>query len=105
MEVVEDLSTDAFIKCLSRFISRRGKPKQLFSDNGTNFVGAKEELKRVHSVFSSSNQELEEQVTNKGIKWSMIPPRSPHFGGLWEASVKRAKFHLKTVIQNKKLRL
>ena len=47
LEAVEDLSTDAFMKCLSRFISRRSKPKQLFSNNGKKNVGAKDELKRV----------------------------------------------------------
>ncbi|XP_062558256.1 uncharacterized protein LOC134223133 [Armigeres subalbatus] len=40
LEAVEDLSTDSFMAALQRFVSRRGYPKQMFSDNGTNFIGA-----------------------------------------------------------------
>ncbi|KAH8357257.1 hypothetical protein KR200_001502, partial [Drosophila serrata] len=35
-----------------------------------------------------------------GIKWQFIPPRSPHFGGLWEAAVKSAKYHFHRVVGN-----
>ena len=41
IEVASDLSTDFFINALRRFIARRGQPDEIFSDNGTNFVGAK----------------------------------------------------------------
>ncbi|WP_253302631.1 DUF1759 domain-containing protein [Wolbachia endosymbiont of Psylliodes chrysocephala] len=44
IELVRDLSTDSFLNALKRFISRRGKPFEIFSDNGTNFVGARNHL-------------------------------------------------------------
>ena len=40
IEVVSDLTTDAFLSCLRCFIARRSKPKTIMSDHGTNFVGA-----------------------------------------------------------------
>lgn len=39
-EIVNDLTSAAFLAALKRFVSRRGKPFEIYSDNGTNFVGA-----------------------------------------------------------------
>ena len=44
IEISQDLSTDSFIQAVRRFVSRRGSPRELFSDNGTNFKGAKVEV-------------------------------------------------------------
>ena len=53
LELVDDLLTDHFIMALKRFIARRGRPQRMFSDNGTNFVGANNELqKRLIGTFS-----------------------------------------------------
>lgn len=46
IELVTVLSTEAYIAALNRFVSRRGKPSSITSDNGTNFVGAFNELSR-----------------------------------------------------------
>ena len=46
LELVDDLSTDHFIMALKRFIARRGRPQSIHSDNGTNFVGANNELRK-----------------------------------------------------------
>ncbi|XP_075150935.1 uncharacterized protein LOC142225044 [Haematobia irritans] len=95
MEVVADLSTSSFLASLRRFISIRGKPKTIWSDNATNFVGAKNELKELRQLFFEQNniKEIEKQCLADEINWKFIPPRSPHFGGLWEAAVKSAKYH------------
>lgn len=39
LELVNDLSTEAFLACLKRFFSRRGLSRSMHSDNATNFVG------------------------------------------------------------------
>jgi len=45
LELVSDLSSDSFLGALKRFVSRRGKPSCIYSDNGTMFVGAQRQLK------------------------------------------------------------
>jgi len=50
LEVVQDLTTDFFIAALRRFISLRGSPRTIWSDNATNFVGAKSELAELKEI-------------------------------------------------------
>lgn len=40
LELVSDLSTPNFLAALKRFSARRVSPKHIYSDSGTNFVGA-----------------------------------------------------------------
>ena len=47
IELVSELTTKAFLACLRRFIARCGKPRVVWSDHGTNFVGASRELKEL----------------------------------------------------------
>lgn len=44
IETISDLTTDCFLATLRRFIGRRGKPANIFSDNGKSFIGANAEL-------------------------------------------------------------
>lgn len=100
LELVPDLSTKAFISALKRFIARRGKCNTIYSDNATNFVGANRELKELLVAFTSQHHiaSVETFMADAGIAWKFIPPRSPHFGGLWESAVKRAKYYLRRTI-------
>lgn len=93
IELVIDLSTKSFLNALNRFFDRRGKSAVIYSDNATNFVGANRYLKEIYALFKSTehNNEIQKQTANDGVEWRFIPPRSPHFGGLWEASVKSMK--------------
>nr|CAH7735170.1 unnamed protein product [Callosobruchus chinensis] len=98
IEVVTDLSTESFILTLRRFIARRGKPRQIWSDNGRNFVGANSELKALGNFLVKGKDALSDSFRNEEIYWQFIPAHSPHFGGLWEAGIKSVKFHLKRVM-------
>ncbi|GFY48919.1 integrase catalytic domain-containing protein [Trichonephila inaurata madagascariensis] len=47
LELTSSLSTEAFLLLLRRFIARRGRPRVIYSDNGTNFRGAQGELRGI----------------------------------------------------------
>lgn len=100
LEVCSDLTTAAFIGCLKRFIARRGCPAKIYCDNATNFVGAKNELAELSALMDSEihQDKVIKTCADKGIEWNFIPPRSPHFGGLWEAAVKSAKHYLRKIL-------
>lgn len=93
LEVVSDLSTEAFIGALKRFIGRRGRCQNIYSDNATNFIGARNQLSELsESIYSKKGQEaIMSSTSSKGIQFHFIHPRAPHFGGLWEAAIKSAK--------------
>lgn len=95
LELVSDLSSAAFLLAFRRFTSRRGRCNRVYTDNGTNF----DDLQR---FFNSeiNRHELAKYFSEEGIQWETIPPRTPHFGGLWEAGIKMAKRHLKAIVGN-----
>ncbi|XP_073995550.1 uncharacterized protein [Rhodnius prolixus] len=57
LELVTDLTTQAFLATLNRFVARRGVPSHIWSDNGTNFVGAKRRLKEVSTLLNDAKSQ------------------------------------------------
>lgn len=98
LEVVSDLTTEAFIACLDRFVSRRGLPSLIRSDNGTNFVGARRYLQEVTQFLNGNQDAIGTACSRRGIEWVFSPPGCPHWGGIFEAAVKSAKSHLTRII-------
>lgn len=92
IELVGDLTSEAFIGAFRRFVARRGKCNQIWSDQGRNFVGANKELqaawKEANLQFTG---DIAETLATDGTQWHFIPAYSPSFGGLWEAGVKSFK--------------
>lgn len=100
LELVSDLTTDCFLATLKRFIARRGKPTMILSDNGSNFLGANARLREIDEFFNAHKDKITNTLLNDNITWKFIPPRSPNFGGIYEAGIKSTKFHLRRVIGN-----
>ena len=100
LEVTSDLTTSAFIACLRRFISRRNCPKTIHSDNGSNFVGARNELQDLYQFLADDNTNniIHQHLLKDRVNWTHIPERAPHFGGLWESAVRSMKKHLRRLM-------
>lgn len=96
LELAENLSTGAFLDVYDRFIHRRGICQILYSDNGTQFVGANRQMKKDLALWSS--EEAHQQLAGNGTEWRFITAGAPHHGGLWEAAVKSSKKHLLKVV-------
>lgn len=105
IELVTSLSTEAFLLTLKRFIARRGNPTIIYSDNATNFLGARNHLRVVYEFFrnTSNLNSIKNFLSSNEITWKFIPPRSPHWGGIWEAAIKSAKYHIFRVVGDTRL--
>ncbi|KAH9593640.1 hypothetical protein MS3_00000508 [Schistosoma haematobium] len=86
IEMTHSLNTDSFIMVLLRFIGRRGKPADIYSDNGSNFVGAVSELRRF--VQQLNQQKIDKELSARQIQWHFNPPSSSHRGGVWERMIR-----------------
>lgn len=89
LEVAYGLSTDAFLLCFRNFLNRRGPVSHMYSDNGTNFVGAEKVLKQ--ALKEIDTDEIVSDVVDETLEWHFNPPASPHMGGSWERMVKSVK--------------
>ena len=103
LELVTGYSSQDFIAAFRRFTSTRGQCSELFSDQGTTFVGADRILKEMYVESSEYIHELVGSLANEGTTWKFNSPGAPHFGGIWEAAVKSVKHHIRRVVGNRKL--
>uniref|UniRef100_A0A6M2DPC6 Putative bel12 ag transposon polyprotein n=1 Tax=Xenopsylla cheopis TaxID=163159 RepID=A0A6M2DPC6_XENCH len=53
LELASDLTSDTFLDCLKRFLARRGPIECIYSDCGTNFVGARNTLNSLFHLLNS----------------------------------------------------
>ncbi|XP_037828691.1 uncharacterized protein LOC119616429 [Lucilia sericata] len=98
LEACSSLTSEAFLAAFARFIARRGLPKSVMSDNGTNFIGASKSLLKEYSLFlKQSSKDITDKYAINGLEWKFIPPSAPHMGGLWEAGVKSFKIHFRKI--------
>jgi len=103
-ELAYNMETSGFFDCFARFAARRGPPTDIYSDNGTNFVGADRELKQL--VQQMDQNEIQEYARNNGfpgVTWHFQPPNSPHFGGIFESMIKSGKKAIRAIIGDAEL--
>ena len=69
------MSTNSFILALRRFKARRGHPKSIRSDSGSNFIVAERELKDALSKLDQ--KKIINELNKSRIQWMFNPPKSP----------------------------
>jgi len=78
LELLTGLDVPKFLMGLRRFISRRGRPSLIYSDNGTNFTGLNKSMQRLNF------EDIAAAVVVQRIEWKFNPPGTPWWGGFWE---------------------
>ena len=101
LELPFGLDTDSFLNAFYQMVDRRGLPRKMLSDNGTNFVAAERELRE--SVEALDQSKIAQSTSKKGVMWHFNPPRAPHFGGVHETMIKAAKRALNADVTHEEL--
>ena len=101
IEVAESLDTDSFIHALRRFISRRGQPQRIRSDNGSNFVRGEKELRE--AIQEWNQLRIHDFLLAKNIEWVFNPPAGSHHGGVWERCIRTTRKVMKALLQDQPL--
>lgn len=97
LEVVMDCSAYHALNALRTFIARRGKPRRIRSDNGSQFVLLAKLLQTTRADSQPDSSVLEYCAREK-IIWTFIRPLSPWSGGIWERMVGVTKKSMKAAI-------
>lgn len=100
LELSSDLSTEAFMNSLRRFLARRGPVNVIYADRGTNFIGAKSYLDNIYNLLESEEyrDKFANELRENRIQFRFNPAAAPHFGGIWEINVKAVKNHLSKIV-------
>ena len=98
IEIVDSLDTDSFLNGLRRFIGRRGNPKIIRSDNGTNFKCGERELRE--AIAKWNEKKIAEYLQQRNVEWIFNPPAASHMGGVWERMIQSVKKTLRGLMKD-----
>ncbi|XP_052251751.1 uncharacterized protein LOC127858589 [Dreissena polymorpha] len=98
IEVIEDMSSSAFINALRRFISVRRPVKEFRSDRGTNFVGALKDIKA--DAICVEDPPVKAFLKDKEVAWILNTPHASHKGGFWERIIGLTRNILNAMLLN-----
>ncbi|XP_068756175.1 uncharacterized protein [Montipora capricornis] len=92
LEVANSLTADSFINAYRHFVGRRGPDCQIRSDQGTTFVGAKNELQ--HALSERDNEKVRQELLKRNCDWvlyKMNVPHTSHMRGIWERQIRTVR--------------
>lgn len=82
-------------------MARRGQPEEIRSDNGTNFVGGNQELRR--AIKAWNQDKINGFLTQRNVKWVLNPPKASHHGGVWERCIRTVRKVLNALMKEQVL--
>ncbi|XP_063411653.1 uncharacterized protein LOC134694568 [Mytilus trossulus] len=97
MELMQDMSAEEILLGFRRFIARWGNPKQIMSDNGSQFKLASNTLKEAWNGVTV-NSDVQTYMANEGIQWQFIVELAPWMGGFYERLIGIVKRCLRKTI-------
>lgn len=103
IEVVSELTSEAFLGGLHRFVSRRGPPSMIICDNGRNFCGAARQLDEVSEFLKKNEDKIISFASSLSITFKFHPPYASNFAGIVESQVKAIKNLLYRCLTTRKL--
>ena len=89
LECAFSLNVDSFLLAFTRFINRRRTPEEMWSDNGSSFVGASREL--CESVREWNQSVFQSDIARRGENSRFNPPAACRQGGVWKRLVRSVK--------------
>ena len=98
LDLVEDLSASAFLRCFRKFTARRGTPSLMISDNAKTFKATAKTLKAWYD-----HPEVRADLEVKRVTWKFNLERAPWWGGFFERMVGSVKRCLRKVLGNARL--
>lgn len=99
LEVLDSMDADSFIMALRRFVSFRGCPKVIYSDNGTNIVAGQKELEQ--GIDNLNSARVTGEMVDAGIDWRKSAPSCAHKGGVWERLIGSSKVAMRAFLESR----
>ncbi|XP_048580449.1 uncharacterized protein LOC116609843 [Nematostella vectensis] len=96
LEVAHSLETDWYINALRRFICRRGPVREMRSYQGTNLIGAKNELQRALTEMDCG------WIVKENCDWfetKFNPPSASHRGGVLERQIRTVRSVISALLE------
>ena len=86
IQALQSQTTNEFIQALKLFITRRGRPWEIYSDNAQTFVSAAKWAKKI-----VKKEKVNDYIAQQEIIWQFNLSRAPWWGGQFERHVSLIK--------------
>ena len=101
IEKIDSMDTDSFLNSFRRFAARRGMPETVYSDMGTNLVGAFSELRAAMQDLATDT--IANYAVKENVTWHFRPPAASHWGGVWERMIGMVRRIMPAILSHTRL--